>query len=404
MHVLIYEPVPDGHHMADLSRLLPGILELPVDVTLATVPETLEFEAYHSMVVPVLGRTKVETCCVRSSGSALHRNWQQYRECVAMVHRFRPDHLYVMMGDAVWWIMELFRLAGYRSWPRKLSADTYLVRGGFAYPEANRPSDRLRRFLFRRMLRSGHFDGILMLDEQGAAYAEKIARPGDHGRAVLSPAPLVQVAPLTLTEARQRLGLPTNGKLVMTIGMICELRGVSRILRAFKRLIEMQTDGDLHLVLAGPHDDDAKAALDSADFAPLVDAGLVLSIDRYLNDEEMFTFAAAPDVLAVGTHRHGGRSSVIVWAAANGRPVVTTNTGSIGWVVDNEELGWTCDVTDAEQFAQTLHTAIVTPWTDKDSGRARAYASWHDVSNYRQIGTHTLREKIAEVGDVRAKH
>lgn len=395
MRVLVYEPVPDGHHMADLSRLLPAILELPVEVVLATVPETLEHEAFKSMVQPVLGRAQVETCCVRCKGDILNRNWHQYRECAAMVRRFEPDHLYVMMGDAIWWLTEVMRLIGYRSWPRRVTADTYLVRGGFAYPEANRLVDRFRRFLFRRMLRNGHFDGILMLDEQGAEYASRIEKPNDRGHVALSPAPLVQGSRMSLAKARQKLGLPTRAKIVANIGMICELRGISRILHAFKRLTQLHEDENLYLVLAGPHDEAAKRVLKDPDFASLIAAGRVLSFDRYLNDEEMYTFAAAPDVLAVGTHMHRGRSSVIIWAAANGRPVVTTNTGTIGWVVEREQLGWTCDVTNAEQFAETLRVVLNTPWNSEDQLRSQTYAGWHDVSNYRAIGTRTLRKRLA---------
>lgn len=59
LRVLIYEPVPNGHHMGDLSRLLPAITSLPVEVVLATVPETLQHQGYQRMVKPVLGPTQV---------------------------------------------------------------------------------------------------------------------------------------------------------------------------------------------------------------------------------------------------------------------------------------------------------------------------------------------------------
>ncbi|WP_442483177.1 glycosyltransferase [Aeoliella sp. SH292] len=399
MRVLLYEPVPDGHHMADLSRLLPAILELPVEVILATVPETLEEPSFKLMLEPVLGRTQVETTCVRCKGSMFNRNWHQYRECAAMVKRYRPDHLYVMMGDAVWWLTEVMRLAGRRSWPREVTADTYLIRGGFTYPNAHRPVDRFRRFLFRRMLRDGHFDGILMLDEYGAEYGRHHAKPGDRGQVRLSPAPLVPQAPMSKHQARERLGLPVDGKLIAAIGMIGELRGVSYILNAFRRLSELRPDAGDRLLLAGPHDEGAHAALARSEFASLRAAGRILSIDRYLNDEEMFTCAAAPDVFANGTHNHAGRSSVIVWSAANGRPAVTTNTGSIGYVVESERLGWTCNVASANEFASTLKKALESPWTEADIDRVKAYASWHDIANYRAIGTQTLRQRLDRGGN-----
>lgn len=397
MRVLIYEPVFTGHHLADLSRLLPAILDLPVEVILATVPGTLDAPSFK-LLEPVLGRTQLETCCVPCGGSFLRINWHQYRECTAMIQRFRPDHLYVMMGDPVWWLTEVVRLTGLRSWPRSITADTYLIRGGFAYPNAHRPIDRFRRFLFRRMLRNGHFDGILMLDEYGAEYATQHARSGDRGHARLSPAPLVSQPPISKEEARQRLELPCENKLITMLGMIGEDRGVSRVLRAFRRLHELRPGAGDRLLFAGPHDASAKAAMARPEFASLRDAGRILSIDRYLTDDEMFLCAATPDVLANGTHSHAGRSSVIVWAAANGHPVVTTNTGSIGYVVESEQLGWTCDVSNAEDFAMTLQRALESPWTDADIQRVKTYASWHDIANYRAIGTQTLRERLERVG------
>jgi len=404
MKVLIYEPEHRGHHMADLSRVIPAVLRVADEVVWATTPEALKSSEFAATIGDIPEGLRVEACCREDRRSVFRFHLHSLLECSKLARRFGADHVYLMMGDGKWQIAEVFGLLGWRPFRKGVTSDTYLIRGNFAYPEATSLTSRVKRFLFRRMLRRGSFTSVLMLDEILADRAKGWARPEDRGRAVLSPAPMVPLPGLEMSDARQKLGLPPGGQLLLMLGMIQPLRGADRVLRAYVGYRRLTSAPPAKLVLAGPHDPAVVELLSEEPFASLVAAGEIVCQDEYLNNDQMFAFAAACDVMTVGTHRHGGRSSALVWAAANGRPVVTTDTGSIGWVVESSALGLTCDVTDSAAYSIRLLEVLDASY-QFDSENAKRYAAFHHIDNYCEIATACIRRKLqAEGGGKRGQH
>ena len=91
-----------------------------------------------------------------------------------------------------------------------------------------------------------------------------------------------------------------------------------------------------------------------------------------------------------------GRSSILLWAAAAGRPVLGVNRGCIARIIEHEELGWTCDVHDTNAFQEALVTAMKTPWSESDEQRAVQYARWHSIDNYRTLNSAFVRERYGQ--------
>jgi len=403
MRVLIYEPEYTGHHLADLARVIPAVVRCADEVVWATTPEALRSSAYAKMFPSPPAGVRIETCCVDPAAHArknlvwLHLS--RLRECSRLARRFGADHVYIMMGDGKWQIAAGLGFLGWRPFARHVTSDTFLIRGEFAYPEAASWGNRLKRFLFRRVMRRGPFTSLLLLDEILAARSEEWVGPGDRAVVRLSPAPMVPQPGLSAGEAREKAGLPAEEKILLMLGMIQPLRGAERVLRAYAAYREKTTQKPAVLVLAGPHDPRVNRVLETEPFRRLREQGAILCQDEYLNDRQMYTFAAACDVMTVGTHRHAGRSSALVWAAANGKPVVTTDTGSIGWVVESTPLGWTCDVTDENAFSDALLEAL------NDSGQAidpavlREYAGFHHIDHYREVATRCLRNRAEDASD-----
>ena len=150
------------------------------------------------------------------------------------------------------------------------------------------------------------------------------------------------------------------------------------------------------LLIAGPHDEQIKSLLNNR-IAANPDANkFIRSLDRFLSEDEMLLVAAASDLVLAPYPNHSGRSSIILWAAAAGKPVLAVNRGCIQHVVEKEGLDTTCNVRDIDEFATAMGQALQGSWTDEDVARVRAYANWHRVENYQDISSQLIRARLAQ--------
>ena len=185
-----------------------------------------------------------------------------------------------------------------------------------------------------------------------------------------------------------------EGRVISLSGVIDKRKGADILAGAFAQAIRNGLD-DATLLLAGPHYDDIKGALAAPEVRTLLDTGRILSIDRLLDEQDMYCAAAASDLVAAPYPNHSGRSSIILWAAAAGTPVLATHRGCIGHVVETENLGLTCDVSDPEELAAAIEAGLNQPWTTSDRERALRYGKQHTVDNYRELNARLVMRRIS---------
>ena len=213
-------------------------------------------------------------------------------------------------------------------------------------------------------------------------------------RVVLTPNPVWLGPPLPLGEARQRMELPVDGRDMSLTASIAPFKGALLLLEAFRRLADGGASSTDRLLLAGPHAGPVRQRLAEEPYRSWVADGRILSWDRFLTEEEMYTCAAASDLVVAAYPNHHGRSSIILWAAAAGRPSLGVAWGCIGHVIEQNALGETCDVLDIEKFAERLSLGLSIPWSQADADRVRRYAEFHSIENYQRIGTSLVRERV----------
>ncbi|MEM7625323.1 MAG: glycosyltransferase [Planctomycetota bacterium] len=391
MRLLLFEPNHRGHHFVYLARLLPGMLRLPVKITVGTTPEALESREYKLSLIKHEDRLDWWTGCRLPTGHPLKKAARRARELRAALRDVKPDYVGLIYGDGLWQILTLLSLVGVRLIPRSMPAEAWLYRGGFAYDDATSLPHRLRRWLFARLLRKGIFRTLYLDDELLLRFAESIK--GSKTRLVLTPNPIDFLPEKSRADARAELGLPADGRLISSSGMVSPWKGMDRLIHNF---VAAAGDGRLRdtdrLLLAGPHSEEIVALLTSDDVKPWVASGRILSRDEFLSEAQMFAVAAASDLVVAGYPQHSGRSSIILWAAAAGRPVLAAARGCIGYVVHQENLGATADVNDPAAFTRAMVDALDAPWTPADAERVRAYAHWHRIENYQHVGATLLRQ------------
>jgi len=399
MRILFYLPNHTGHHFAYLSRQLPGFLELPVEVVVAITTRGLESNEYTKLLKRFEQDVTFAACCTAAPRGSLKNAKHRLRELVKAIETFDPDHVIVEYVDGMWEVAYANAVVGRRPWPRQRVVEAWLYRdrGVFGDRRDQRLRARLKRRMFVGLLKQGLFRRIYIDHELLYNYVLPIAvrTPTE---VVLPPNPIVLKPMVAKEAARKQFGLALDGPWISLSGMIARYKGAYLLLEAYRRRREKMGHRAGRLLLAGPHEDGIRALLRQAPYDEWVAEGGIQSVDRFLDEDEMYLAAASADLVTAPYPHHTGRSSIVLWAAAAGRPSLGAQDGCMGHVIREHELGMTCDVLDPAMLADTMGSALERPWTDDDVRRVRKYAEFHRVENYRQVASSLVRHRLEQDG------
>ncbi len=392
--LLIYEPDHNGHHYSYLARMLPGFVDSEVSIILATTPEGASSKQYDFYLRPFEEHFRLIQDCVAPPRSPLRIAWRRAVEIKKLQKKYAADHVFVAYADGVWQVLAALSVVLGASRKRSYSIEGILYRGDFTYPDVRKVSGQIKRSLFRRLLSKTIFDRLLIDDDYLYDFANKvlaeIKNPITRIDLAVNP---IEFFDVEKDEARRKFGFYGGSRVISLSGMIDNRKGAHLLVEAFVAAIN---DGlrDTVLVLAGPHSEAVRLLLQQDENRLHVECGRIISIDRLLNERDMYSVAAASDVVAAPYPNHSGRSSIVIWAAAAGRPVLGTERGCIGLVIKRESLGTVCDVRDTGLFTREISRVFENPWSEADAARAKAYAGCHTIQNYRTLNAGFMRSKL----------
>jgi glycosyltransferase involved in cell wall biosynthesis len=140
--------------------------------------------------------------------------------------------------------------------------------------------------------------------------------------------------PLTKKEARQKLGLPENGRILLFFGFIRQYKGLDILLRAMadKRI---QREGII-LLIAGEFYEDEKPYKDIIAANHLQD--YVVLRTGFIPDSEVRLYLSAADCV-VQPYRNATQSGVTPLAYHFEKPMIVTNVGGLPALVPHGKVG-----------------------------------------------------------------
>jgi glycosyltransferase involved in cell wall biosynthesis len=105
--------------------------------------------------------------------------------------------------------------------------------------------------------------------------------------------------------------------------------------------------------------------------------------DRFASEDELIDASISCDVVLAPYLHHTGGSSVAIWAAAAGRPILTQNSGSIANAVTANGLGVMCDPTDPAELAAAITVMVNEGYREAwQSQQPREFAVEHSADHF----------------------
>jgi glycosyltransferase involved in cell wall biosynthesis len=228
---------------------------------------------------------------------------------------------------------------------------------------------------------------IFSVSESLKQHAIGLGAPGDNIVVVGNGVDMGKFHRLDRQSVRQRLGLPQDAQVLVSVGALVERKGFHRVIEClpalrqrFPRLRYLVVGG------AGP-EGDFGAPLRSA----VIDLGLqeCVTFLGTLAAEELKIPLSAADVFVLAT-RNEGWANVFLEAMACGLPVVTTDVGGNAEVVKHAGLGILVPFGHPDELARAIADALERRW-DRDAIVAYAETNSWD----RRVST--LAEEFAEI-------
>jgi glycosyltransferase involved in cell wall biosynthesis len=160
-------------------------------------------------------------------------------------------------------------------------------------------------------------------------------------------------APVSKEEARKKLGIDVNAKIVLFFGFIRNYKGLDILLEAMK-LVKDAADNQpqtIKLLVAGEFYEDARSYQEQIKRLGIQDS-LILKTD-FIPDSEVKYYLCAADAV-IQPYRNATQSGVTPLAYHFEKPMIVTNVGSLPTLVPHDKVGLVCEPEPAS-LAAAIH-------------------------------------------------
>ena len=197
-------------------------------------------------------------------------------------------------------------------------------------PHEKRPGDKMFTTYFIQPV-----DAFITMSEKVLADLKVFAK---NKPAKLVPHPLYDNFGTIISkkEARKKLGIPEEDKVILFFGFIRKYKGLDILLNAFKQVIQEQNIKNLKLLIAGEFYEDEKNYEELLN-DPQIKDHLILHTQFIPNSEVKYYLCAADCVIQ--PYRNATQSGVTPLSYHFEKPMIVTNVGGLPSMVADKKTG-----------------------------------------------------------------
>lgn len=388
MHVLVFEPKFVGHFLGFAAATANAFAELGCHVTMLLPTQARDTEQAKIKLVNLPDNVDVR---FEIDVPKLYQKWVNAKfetEALSIaLDNIAVDHLVLPSGDFV--LTGLLKNAALRRRLKSLpGVDLVMHNCQQVYPELG-VRQRCKCILDRLTVSLAKGIRLLTVDPYATSSAS-VSHMALYGNPV-QPLPHfreVPANPPSMPEARRRLGLPSTGKILGSVGDLGRRKGTELLIHSFARSEPEQYQ---YLALFGLLSGTAKQAL--REHQSLVDSGQIIFRDSFVSNLDFEDFFYAMDALWAGFPHQVGIASTQLYAAEANRPVISSSYGAVGWLTEEFGLGRAFPG-KLDAMTQAISRFFDSEdWRPDPEGRERLL-SYHTTENFNRHLTAALRKRL----------
>ncbi|GAB3924169.1 glycosyltransferase [Larkinella terrae] len=359
--ILLFDTIIDGHHADYLTHLITYWIANRLQGELIVVTQQSFQKQYDALTKQKPGAANVRFVPISSSdieivhgASMATRSFKEWNLMLKYIGMHEPDHVLLMYFD-------LFMLASWLGRSAPCAVSGIYFRPDFHYKV--RPgikaklNDARKKITLKAVLGGKSLANLFCLDHSAVDGLRQLS-PYIKIWPLADPVESYDIMPAEVEQLRANLQIEPNRRILLLFGHLDDRKGIEPLLEAMKRLPAQQKNR-LCLVLAGPIQPDFRALVERkiAEVGPDVQ---VVRVFREIKGREIQVhFELSDYVLALYQH-HVGMASVVVRAAVSRKPVLASDYGYLGHLVQSEELGAVTDATSPDAIRSLLERVVTT--------------------------------------------
>ncbi|NJL35717.1 MAG: glycosyltransferase [Leptolyngbyaceae cyanobacterium RM2_2_4] len=407
-NVMLFDLSVGGHHPAYIQHLVRywGKHQLPGQLNIVVLPKFLEqhqdvIELAHSFgdrgvkFVPI---SSAEAGTLSNRASFLKRktrNLQEWKLFRKYADLLKPDECLFMYFDT---FQLPTRFLG-RNLPCPISGLYFRVRfhyGDFQ-PGAFSWKERFQQWLERNhifgVVKHPQLKTLFCLDPFAVKYFDRVKKAS---KVVYLPDPvqLYTESELNPKTLGTELGVDPDRQIFLLFGVLDGRKGLHEILDAVL-LLPTELSQKLCLLLVGPIRFDHKVRTKEQIQAITESTpAQVVVCDQFIPDRHVQSYFQISDVVLATYQRHLGTSSILIRAAAAGKPSLSTDYGLMGEWTRRHQLGITVDSAKPAEVAKGMAQFLrESPQTFCDRDKMQSFAADNSAEHYASVIFQNLSAK-----------
>lgn len=398
--IMLFDLSVGGHHAAYIQHLIRywDKHQLSGHLDIVVVPEFLEkhqdlvemVRSQARQTVNFVAIAEQEAANLGSRKSALKRkirNLQEWKLFYKYARMLKPDECLLMYFDTYQTSIQFFSpnlpcpVSGIYFRPQFHYSD--FQPGAFSWKEKLRHWWE-RNFIFK-VVQHPQFKTLFCLDDFAMKHFNQLST---QAQIIHLPDP-VQVYSHNSSEVEQiksSLGIEPERKVFLLFGVLNGRKGIHKILDAIL-LLSPELCRKLCLLLVGPTTPGLKKVIgvQIKEISKTRDAQIIEHYE-FIPDRDNQPYFLASDVVLAAYQGHIGTSSILVRAAAAGKPVLSTDYGLMGEWTRHHQLGIIVNSADPGEIAHAMTQFLQeSPQKFCDRAKMQKFAEENSAENYAKV-------------------
>jgi len=235
-----------------------------------------------------------------------------------------------------------------------------------------------KKIFVKRLLRLKQMDVLFSLDSLAVDYINSHLAPRASVRQLPDSFVRYQTTPEQLSTLRSDLKIEQGRKVCMLLGILDPRKGPLQLLDAAQQLPEALQKKLCLLLVGSLHAEIENGVIQKVQRLRQDTPIQIVLKNEYVSDTVVQRYYELADVALTTYQRHMGMSSALIRAALAGIPVLSSDYGLMGELVEREKLGITVDTENPESFTDGLAAVISQSGRELfDISHASAFALSH---------------------------
>jgi glycosyltransferase involved in cell wall biosynthesis len=356
---MLFDTIIDGHHTDYLSHLINYWIQRQPEGELVVVTQIAFEPVFNQLLATAPAGTTIRFIPIPQSEierihqqSILRRSFSEWDLCLNYSQQYQPTHILLMYLD-------IFQLGLWLGRKAPCPVSGIYFRPDFHYTTPVGVKARLnalrKKLTMRGMLRASSVKNLFSLDHSAVTLLSRI---NPKLNVIPLPDP-VSTYPLTSTQVEQLradLGIKPNRQVLLLFGFLDNRKGIEPLLDALKQ-VNPDVRSSICLLLVGAIKPDYQAQIEQRIGEVSPEVQIIGKFGEIRGALIQTYFEVSDYTLALYQH-HVGMASVIIRSAISGKPLLASNYGYIGRLVQQEQLGAVVDSTSPAAISQLLEKVV----------------------------------------------